>query len=246
MAKRALPESLLALFTSSDRATAIMGDLEELAQTRGRRWLWTAYLRTLAALGWRTPVAFLAGYAVCQLVASGIEFWILHTSFAWRTAMRSGPFAAMGPLVTAVPLALWFMLSFGLVRYGWRDKFVQLAGASALLASVAFLDPHLLSEVSATILAIVTLVLLAIPAWRRAVVVLLSSVVAGSLVAIAISFGMAIATMYLSEQLHPGRLIPNQHPSDIVVLLAFAIVCSSLHSRLLRSPEIGGTHAELV
>ena len=239
-----LAERLLARITDPTRAAAIMGDLEELATSHGRLWFWTTYLRTIISLGWRTPVAFLAGYATCQIMTSGIEFWILHTSFAWRTAMRIGPYAAMGPLVTTVPLALWFMLSYGLIRYGWRDKFVQIAGAGALLTSVAFLDPRLLSPIPVIAVAAVTITLLAIPVWRRAVVVLLSSVAAGSLAALAISFAIAMATMYLSEQLHPGRLIPNQHPSDLVVLLAFAIVCSSLHRRLLPPLRIGGNHAE--
>jgi hypothetical protein len=242
-----LAESLLARLTTADRAAAIYGDLLELAQTRGFFWFWTAYARTIVSLGWRTPVAFLAGYAAFQLAVSGIEFWVLHTPLAWHTAMRSGPFAAMGPLVAAVPLALWFMLPYGLIRYGLRDRFVLLAGASALFASVMFFYPSLLSPIPITVLAAVTLVLLAIPAWRRVVVVLLATVATGTLAAVAILFVSGLASHYLSEQLHPGRLIYKSQPPwtaiDLAALLILAVICSSLHRRLLRSSQSGATHA---
>jgi hypothetical protein len=241
-------ERLLARITDRTRAAAIMGDLLELAQTRGRFWFAASYLRTLISLAWRTPIAFLAGWAAFQLATSAIEFCILHTPVAWQTAMRSGPFASMGPLVATVPLALWFMLPFGLIRYGRRDKFVQLAGASALLASVAFLDPRLLSPIPAIAVATVTVALLAIPAWRRAVVVLLSTVAAGSAAAVAILFGAGLASHYLAEQLHPGRLIYKSQPPwaavDLAALLVLAVLCSSLHDRLLAPRHSGGTHAE--
>jgi hypothetical protein len=247
MPKTTPAEWLLARVTTPDRAAAIMGDLVEMAAIRGRLWFWTAYARTIFSLCWRTPVAFLAGYAAFQLAASGIEYCILHTPFAWQTAMRSGPFAAMGPLVATVPLVLWFMLPYGLIRYGRRDKFVLLAGASALLASVAFLDPRLLSPIPAIAVSAVTLTLLAIPAWRRAVVVLLATMAAGTAAAVAILFGAGLASRYLSEQLHPGRLIYKSQPPwtaiDLAALLILAVICSSLHRRLLRSPQSGATHA---
>ncbi len=64
MRKVSFAEWFLSQNIGPQRASAIMGDLEELAATRGRLWFAAVYLRTLITLGWRSPVALVAA-SVC-------------------------------------------------------------------------------------------------------------------------------------------------------------------------------------
>ncbi len=88
-------EWILALVTTTDRATSTVGDLTEGAATRGMVWFWSGILRTAASLLWRdvaarparvTGLAFLglAVYIVVDLLfafLSGVAFfWAAMTS----------------------------------------------------------------------------------------------------------------------------------------------------------------------
>ncbi len=235
-----LSETLLARLTNRTRAAAIMGDLFELSATRGRLYFWSAYLRTLISLTWRTPVAFLCGYAAFELMMRLIPIWIKHTPQLWRGPEYSPLVAKMGPLMAVVTVCLWFALPYGLVRYGRRDKFVQLAAASTLLASLIFFYPPVLSPIVAIVVAVAAIVVLASPVWRRAGIALVSTVAAGAATVAAIASGVGLAHLYFSEQLHPGRLIYRYDPPwvaiDLATLLIVALVCSRLHARLLDQP----------
>src|ERR1035437_8801804 len=107
-----LTEALLARVTDSTRAAAILGDLEELAATRGRLWFWTAYARTIISLAWRPPAAFLLGYFAFELMMCLVPMWIRHTPPVWSSTSLN--FARMDPLVDAVTVPLWFALPYGL------------------------------------------------------------------------------------------------------------------------------------
>ena len=52
MHKTPIAEWLLARIAGRERAAAIVGDLEELAATRGWLWFWIEYVRSLISLGW--------------------------------------------------------------------------------------------------------------------------------------------------------------------------------------------------
>ena len=77
MPKSSLSFTLLALFTSPERAGSIQGDLTEEAQIRGRVWFWSQVIRTAGALCWqgfaRSPLAILG------LTLSGGAAWFLMT-----------------------------------------------------------------------------------------------------------------------------------------------------------------------
>ena len=57
MPRQPAPEALLALIAGPARAAAILGDLTEMAATRGRLWFYAAYARTLFSLTWRIVLA---------------------------------------------------------------------------------------------------------------------------------------------------------------------------------------------
>ena len=64
------------------RAAAIIGDLTEMAATRGRLWFWAAYPRTLISLGWRTPVAVFAIVISEKYIRSRGLFMLLLRPFS--------------------------------------------------------------------------------------------------------------------------------------------------------------------
>ena len=132
MPKTALPEWILARFVGPDCASVILGDLLELSATRGRLWFWIAYTRTLVSLGWRTPVAFLCAYAFSRWIAFG--GFVINNSI--RRHFNVHPYYP--PSIWHMPLgdsilALWFILPFVVVRFGFRDRLTQLASAVLLL-----------------------------------------------------------------------------------------------------------------
>ena len=102
-----IAERILALVTTADRAASTVGDLTEVAATRGAVWFWSGVIRTAASLLWSdiaerparfTGLAFagLAVYVVIDLLfagLSGVAFFLaampdghpLHMdSLGWR------------------------------------------------------------------------------------------------------------------------------------------------------------------
>jgi hypothetical protein len=238
MPKTSPTEALLALFAGRERAAAIMGDLTEMAATRGQLWFWNEYARTLVRLGWRAPVAFVAGFAGFALFMSFLTFWMLHTPPAWRNASRI--FMVTGPMTAIMTVPLWFALPYGAVRYGFRDRFVRLACVLFLTSTTVLFYPPALSPyfAAAALLAVVTAMLLR--AWRMPMIVLAATVAAGMA-------ALVVSSDLLSRVYHPYVPDPGAfHLRGWIIIrltVAFslwiaAMVCSRLHGWLLERPPI--------
>jgi hypothetical protein len=236
MPQTAPTEWLLARIAGRDRAAAILGDLAEMAATRGQLWFWMAYARILVRLGWRSPVALVAGFAGFAFFMSFLTFWMLHTPPAWRNASRI--FMVTGPLTAIMTVPLWFALPYGAVRYGFRDRFVRLACVLFLTSTTVLFYPPALSPyfASAAVLAVAASMILR--AWRRPMIVLAATVAAG-MTALVVSFNL------LSKVYHPYVPDPGTfHLRGWIIIrltVAFALwiaamVCSRLHHWLLQRP----------
>jgi hypothetical protein len=114
-------EKLFSLFTSSDRAVAIAGDLAEERERRGWIWFWLHLVRVTLAL-WRNAAAE-APLPVFALVLAGLAF---------LTAPAFGGVAAvfLVPRLTDSPV-VWIALSF----FWW-------GGALWTGATLVALAPH--------------------------------------------------------------------------------------------------------
>jgi hypothetical protein len=247
MPKTSPAEWLLARLTDRDRAAAILGDLEEISTTRGRLWFVAAYARTLITLGWRTPVAFVAGFAGFWLMMSRLSVWLRIPASIKTAHMPHGTI----PATLAVPstgflmifsMALWFALPYAIVRFGHRDRMAQLYFAFFLLTTPFFFlrGSFSLSGSISPIFALltITLILAALfsPLWRKPMMVLAAT----SVTAIAaLEAGTDIATKIYHPHFHSP--LEFNLTSWIVVRLtcvgAFAVtalVCTYLHRRLLR------------
>jgi hypothetical protein len=245
-----LAEGLLARLTDPTRAAAIMGDLTEMAVARGRLWFFAAYLRILATLVWRAPAAFLCG---CLSLSFAI-FLIGHR--ARYIPHQEGtltivpqylasliPFAGVFLVGMAIPL--WFLVPFGLVRYGARDRLVRLAALFALLSTAALFSLAVLSLTNAVAALLLIVSTLFSPRWRKPMVVIAASATTG--LAALVLFYDTLGKLY-----HPHILNPYEsHPvawmvakmAAVVAMVVPAIVCSWMHDRILPPHSTGAQDA---
>jgi hypothetical protein len=237
--RRGIAEWVLKRAAGAERGTAAYGDLTEMATTRGRIWFVGEYIRTLIRLGWRTPVAFACGIAAFRLLASLIEFWLKHMPGAWRDHL--GPLlVSVGPALAVATATLWVGVPYLMVRYGVRDRMVQLAFVLLVLDTVAFLYIPWLSLACAAAAAIVPVASLCSRTWRKAAIVLVPSVVAGAATFACAAGAVALATQYVLQHIHPGRLIYHSPVLGIAMnaallsaMLVISWACSRMRRRLL-------------
>ncbi len=254
-----LAESLLAFLADKDQAAAIYGDLVELSAIRGHLWFWIAYVRIVAQFIWRPPAGFVLGYIVYyvanysrwRLFASprshwswAVQHWLAPTWSPVPVSVDRVIFPVAGPLLSAVAIPLWFALPYAAVRYGFRDRFVQLACAAFLGSTLVALDPPVLAPIFAiAVLAGITASLLA-PAWRKPVIVLIATVSAGIAALLSLFDGLAISLLYLREQWPHSQfvwsLVLPWHIVSLLALFVPAFVCSRLHRWLLEGRRSTG------
>jgi len=239
MPNTSLAESVLALAAGRTRAAAIYGDLTEMAATRGRRWFWTAYARTLLTLTWRIGLALFVADIGRQLAFDTFHLYLRVTPAAWRA--NTGSFVnllnASGPLLACIMSTLWFALFFALVRYGRRDAFVRLTALVTAGTFLAFLAIPWISLVAAAATLAVGCAAFFSSRWRKPFEVLAWTGTAGLLALAAFTilshrFLLQHPAIFHSLASHPlttNALVFSFQGS----LLLVAVVCSRLHRRLL-------------
>ena len=181
MSNRNLAEFLLARAVGPTRASAICGDLLELAATRGRLWYWTAYIRTLVTFTWRGVLAFLVALVTFSVLYR-MNTMVLHPGSGGALLCRAVlPHPYVRTAIGYVTYQLWFLVPSAMVRYGVRDRFVQLGLAFALLASCAFYCIALpVLPLALAALALLTLAAFATSArWRGQAVALAAAIAVG-------------------------------------------------------------------
>jgi hypothetical protein len=227
-------ESFLALIAGPNRAAAILGDLTEMAATRGRAWFWTAYARTLVSFTWRIVLALFVADIGRQTIFDLFHLYIRHTPAAWRNATGSwlDLLNSSGPLLACVMSTLWFALPFAAVRYGLRDRFVRLTAVVALGTTLAFLCIPWASFVCAVATLILAAAALTSRTWRKPLEVLLWTGAAGlSMIAAANAVRLRVLVLIVhSHGLLAGNAFALLFQTGLLVL---AFVCSRLHRWLL-------------
>jgi hypothetical protein len=245
MLKTTPAEWLLARVTDRRRAAAILGDLTELAQTRGRRYFWIAYARIFVALAWRSPVAL-----VCALVsmrfALRIIVWLAnlmpyHLSDAGlfgEEDMHLSLILWNIPLVMAQCLA--FAAPFALVRFGRRDRLTRLCGVLILVTIPVYAPVTAVRDMSGIWTIFCFALAFTAPLWRRPAFVLAATCLT------------AVVTMFVSVHTLVGILHRNfftlsantRFTCDVLGVALGVMVCSRLHRLLMQPSHSGGTHAQ--
>jgi hypothetical protein len=228
MSKRPFAESLLALTAGRTRAAAIYGDLLELAATRGRTSFWRGYCSTLISLSWRPLAAFSAGTAV---------FVVLYESLfmgLWFFAMDH---PHMGESFGDATFQLWFLVPFAAVRYGIRDRPVQVAFTALLVATGCLTLLFSVPEIWILLVWLAAFGIATATPWRRSLIPL----------AVSCTVGAGITEIFF----HVGHLdwaipgLPQSFPvlPSLIDMLAVSILFSWTHRRFHRSQNIGAAHA---
>jgi hypothetical protein len=234
MRKTLATEWLLARLTDPTRAAAILGDLTEMAATRGRLWFWTAYTRTLVSLGWRAPVALVCAYICTRhnwlgavIFGSLGLFHRIPPNGPAHTGHRSQFF------LISFLIALNLVLPFVLVRFGLRNRLAQLATAIFLLTIPLYSLTLGGMKITDYAIAVTVLAALSLPAWRRPMIVLAAT--------------LAPVAVITSLWPHPEHFLYTRGygftaPQLLWIMVLYrtlelcitAIVCSFLYRRLLR------------
>jgi hypothetical protein len=233
-----LPESILALFAGRARAEAILGDLTEMALTRGRLWFWIAYARTLVSLTWRIVLALFVADIGRQMIFDLFHLYIRHTPDAWRDATDSwlDLLNSTGPVLACIMSTLWFVLPFAAVRYGLRDRFVQLTFAVAVGTTLAFLAIPWASLACAAVTLVLAAAAFTSRTWRKPLEVLLWTGAAGVTM---IAVSSAVRFRVLALLVHSHRLLAGNTFALLFQtgLLVLAFVCARMHALLLDKPS---------
>lgn len=233
-----LPEAVLTLLTGRDRAAAIMGDLAELATSRGRLWFYISYARTLLAVGWRAGAAFLVALASVRVMTRLYPMWVQHQLHHLAAARQVNMFfgqlaVTTGPLLDAIAMCLWFTLPFAWVLFGRHDRVTRSAMALFCSTLPVFSLGAWLIDASLILTLLVLLAALFSSGWRRPMVV----VALTSMTAIA---GIIASIRLLALLAHRAFLTFTPSRGVGWLSTAFAlglagIVCTRLHAVLLRT-----------
>jgi hypothetical protein len=239
-----LPESVLALFAGQPRAAAMMGDLTEMARTRGRLWFVTAYVRTLIAVGWRTPVALLFAIVSAKYVRSRLVGWLMllvwrsHSFSQYDPRIRAGYLPYLSHFCWVVSLqaifCLWIALPYVAVRFGLKNRLTCLAAALFVFAIPVYcLRPQVYNLTGLTC-ALLIVAALTSPLWRRQMIFLFAACALQNLV------------FYICINDPLGIFHPHHHPYpmsffrmriDDPVLIAITVVLGPLLYHWLRLPK---------
>jgi hypothetical protein len=245
-------EWLLDRLTDPDRAAAILGDLEEMAQTRGRPWFWIAYTRTLVTLGWRAPVAIVAGVVTAKYLRKALAELLM--SLTWRSAViqTNDPrlLAGLHPHIAhfswtvslSAVFTLWILLPYIAIRFGVRNRLTYLAGTLFLFAVPVYTLRPQVYQLTGFICALIIVAALASPLWRRQMIFL------------AANYPVAILAYYVCITDPLGIFHPHHHLyamslfrmriDDPVAIAITVIIGPPLYRWLLQPRPTGGAHAQ--
>jgi hypothetical protein len=239
MHRRPLAERLLSLAVGAPRASALYGDLEELAPAHGHLWFWISYIRAIVTLGWRTPVAFAISLISMKYIFGTVIPWLVdhithHLSdpglFGQENLRTS---LVLWNLSMAIAYSLCFVLPFIAVRFGLRNRLTQLACALFLLAVPVYSFTPWVRDLAAILTILVIFVALALPLWRAPLAILAATILTTAFLQSA--FTHALVSVYRKNYF----LIPlsTRAACDNIAFAMTIIVCMVLHRRLPGEPS---------
>jgi hypothetical protein len=234
MYNASVAEWVLARFMSKSRAASIVGDLLELEPQKGKPWFWLVLCRVVFTHVWRRPLAFITAFYAGMWALDRFQMAIYGIHAQHRPPES---WITMFGLVCDAGIFTIFVLAYGVIRYGPRDRVTQLAllwtvptmaliylwWRPVILVSCIFLSVCAAAASTSS------------PESRRAALVLFVVVVAG--------FGGSLLALYLSMQyqhfLYPGPMGDREmreHPSigwvSLCLLLMTASMMTTAFSRM--------------
>jgi hypothetical protein len=252
MRSSAIAERFLAFIVGRTRASAIYGDLVELAVAHGRLWLCIAYVRTVVALTWRTPAALIAVLLSLRYFRRTTVKWFMLLSHPNVRDNVQFVHSGFGHYIFLVYRwlgwfgwlwnfrTLWLLLPYIVVRYGARSRLSYLAYALFLVGLPAYLFrpiPGVASQVAGVVIVAVAL---SYQHWRREMLFLaINSAVASAIYLITIVLPDPLHIFHHGHGPFPLGLFRMRIDEVIIVAVIF-LLCPPLHRWLLESSEKSG------
>ena len=134
MRSAAFAEWLLARFTDSSRAAAIVGDLEEAATKKGYVWFWGSAMGVVFSFAWRPLGGYLLA-SLCGGLATNAIQSNLYASFE-----AHAPSALQQSWTSSVGVVVGFLLiiaGFAVIRFGVRDALTLSAASISLIGAAS-------------------------------------------------------------------------------------------------------------
>ena len=228
-------EWMIARFTSRDRAASIVGDLLESQLHRGALWFWLSFIGIVLSLNRRRLVAFFIAF-VCFHFLRGLPMPVF--------APLSGRPPADEPLemwqsffvfLGWIAMLLWVVTPYALLRYGFRDRFGQVALAFCVPITTAIFY-WWIPGIVVTCMALALCIPISSVVFNRRPSVLLALVLALVLGYCGVQLTLYLAAWYL-ELASPSAILSLLVNRDLApffgaVVLTFA--CGWAHQRLLQ------------
>jgi hypothetical protein len=131
MRSASIADWILRRVAGREQAASMVGDLVEISQHKGMVWFWFSVFSVVVALGWR-PVLGL-------ILATYSGFWIsflLYTESLGSHAKHHSPelWKPVCMTVLAFGISLCWAMVYCALRFGVRNRFVQMACAVAACA----------------------------------------------------------------------------------------------------------------
>jgi hypothetical protein len=213
-------EWLIARFNSRTRAASIVGDLLETATLRGTLWFWQSVAGVVFSLIWRRTLAFLAAFYLGLHALGWLQIDGAH-------AMP----AAFGTL-------LWIAAPYAAIRYGFRDKFVQLALGLCSLSTIYALYWRIPIAADVCVALALTILIASVRSAQRtkALIALAAALLFGS--------AGALVSMFL-EGIWQNHFYAGAGQIDSPLLCCFALLtvwstttaCGRMHHLVLRADQ---------
>jgi len=230
-------EWLIARFAGERQAASIVGDLLEDASERGPEWFWFSVAGIVLSLTRRYLLALAVGL-ICYRVLPVVIGEVLIRS----GILRSLPAPVFGPGpepsgswwpffagLDRICLLLWIVVPYAAVRFGFRDRFVQLAFSVCLILSTACICWQIpgVFVASVGVTALLVIMCLALASLRK---LLLSVSLALVLGYIGTQFAFVLGAKYLEWMLPSiSHSEQAQYLGILLSAVSIAAACELMH-----------------
>lgn len=234
---------IIARLAGPSVAASIVGDLLETAAQRGNVWFWLSVTRIAICYIWRPAIAFVAAFYVGLFWR---KFAIVSFVHAGHVPRELVAFAWWDPSDALFPLmwfgtVLWTASLYAAIRYGLRDKLVQLGlGLCCLVAILVFFWRTPIVTLACMALGLCVVVASVRSAQRSNALLLFTA-------AIVFAFAAGLSSLYLRavlEGLFYQRLFPSEAAQKTFNICFWAwaawlttTACAHTHGRLLQRDQ---------
>jgi hypothetical protein len=160
-------EWIIARLTDRNRAAAIIGDLLESVGEEKTFAFWLSVTGIVLSLSWRPITGFVAAF-FCGYFLQTLSWHVYHPMGGISPAHDPSHLPLFNALALLIE-SLWIIAPYALVRYGFREKFAQLAVALWVPVTALFWSWWIPSVAAATLAIVVTIVISSagFVRWRR-------------------------------------------------------------------------------